>query len=247
MGFTNAPKGNDKRIRIAECNNYGEINSQGARTAGIVAASNACTDIQNCENRGNQLNSMPQSDGSRLGNICCLTNNGSTISNCKNYGNLVSTTSGRVGGIVSLPNAGDYENNENYGEIISDSQYRGVFLGYVKQAADWKGGMASGKVGTYNGGTYEYDLYPEDEKVKYSRHNGRPVPAGLSTNITYLIPTGEEQPDPDLTSLKPGFPDLSSSATALPRTLSSISRDPRRSRPQQDPDGAYVLWRKHHS
>lgn len=199
VGFANSPTGNAKRNVISDCSNHGNMTSQAGRTAGIVGAANACTDIINCENRGNQMNTMPKSDGGRLGNICCFTNNGSSISGCKNYGNLISTTSGRVGGIVSLPNAGSYSNNENYGEIISDSAYRGVFFGYVTQAAAWEGGTASGKVGTYNKGTYKYDLYPETDVVKYLGKDGS---SGKATykNVTYDIATGDTpvQPDPDL-------------------------------------------------
>ena len=199
VGFANAPTGNAKRNVISDCSYHGDMTSQAGRTAGILAAANACTDIINCENRGNQMNTMPKSDGGRLGNICCFTNNGSSISGCKNYGNLVSTTSGRVGGIVSLPNAGSYSNNENYGEIISDSAYRGVFFGYVTQAAAWEGGTASGKVGTYNKGTYKYDLYPETDVVKYLGKDGS---SGKATykNVTYDIATGDTpvNPDPDL-------------------------------------------------
>ena len=190
VGFANAPTGNAKRNRIAECNNYGEMNSQAGRTAGIVAACNACTDIENCDNRGNQMNTMPKNDGGRLGNICCFTTNGSTIKGCKNYGNLISTTSGRVGGIVSLPNEGTYTDCENYGEVLSDSQYRGVFFGYVNSAAAWKGGKASGKVGTYNGGTYQYDLYPASDKVKYLGKDGSSGKATY-TDVVIDIATGE--------------------------------------------------------
>ncbi len=195
-GFANAPVGNEKRNRIAECNNYGEMVSQAGRQAGILAAANACTDIQNCENRGDQTNTMAKTDGTRLGNICCFTTNGSSISGCKNYGNLISTTSGRVGGIVSLPNAGSYDNNENYGEIISDSQYRGVFFGYVTQAAAWKGGKASGKVGQYNGGNIQYDLYSESEKVKYLGKDGS---SGKATydGVVIDIATGTAPVNPD--------------------------------------------------
>lgn len=199
VGFANAPTGNAKRNVISDCSNHGNMTSQAGRTAGIVGAANACTDIINCENRGDQMNTMPKTDGGRLGNICCFTNNGSSISGCKNYGNLISTTSGRVGGIVSLPNAGNYTDNENYGEIISDSAYRGVFFGYVTQAAAWEGGTASGKVGTYNKGTYKYDLYPETDVVKYLGKDGS---SGKATykNVTYDIATGDTpvQPDPDL-------------------------------------------------
>ena len=197
VGFANAPAGNEKRNRIAECNNYGDMLSQAGRQAGIVAAANACTDILNCENRGNQTNSMNQNDGTRLGNICCFTNSNSSIKGCKNYGNLISTTGGRVGGIVSLPNAGDYENNENYGEIISDSQYRGVFFGYVTQAAAWKGGKASGKVGKYNGGEYKYDVYTEADKVKYLGKDGSSGKATY-TDVEIDIATGEIGADPEI-------------------------------------------------
>ena len=196
VGFSNTPTGSDKRNVISSCNNYGKMTSQAGRTAGILAAANACTSIIDCENRGDQLNTMPKADGSRLGNICCFTNNGSSITGCKNYGNLVSTTSGRVGGIVSLPNAGTYDNNENYGEIVSDSEYRGVFWGYVTQAAAWSGGHASGKVGTYNGGSVQYDLYSEDNKVKYLGKDGSSGKCTVS-DVSIDIATGDEPVETD--------------------------------------------------
>ena len=199
VGFANAPTGNAKRNVISDSSNHGHMNSQAGRTAGIVAAANACTDIINCENRGNQLNTMPKTDGGRLGNICCFASNGSSISGCKNYGNLISTTSGRVGGIVSLPNAGTYSDNENYGEIISDSAYRGVYFGYVTQAAAWEGGTASGKVGTYNNGNYKYDLYSESNKVSYLGKDGSSGKATFK-DVTIDIATGDTPatPDPDI-------------------------------------------------
>ena len=196
VGFANAPTGNARRNVISDCSNHGEMTSQAGRTAGILGAANACTDLVNCENRGNQLNTMPKNDGTRLGNIVCFTNNGSSITGCKNYGDLISTTAGRVGGIVSLPNAGEYTNNENYGEIISDSQYRGVFFGYVTQAAAWQGGKATGKVGTYSGGNPVYDLYPESDKVKYLGKDGSSGKATY-TGVEIDIATGDTPVTPD--------------------------------------------------
>jgi hypothetical protein len=196
VGFTNAASA-EKRNVVSSCNNYGKMTSQAGRTAGIVGAANAYTDITLCENKGDQLNTMPKTDGARLGNICCFTNNGSTISNCKNYGNLVSTMSGRVGGIVSLPKAAEYRNNENYGEIISDSQYRGVFFGYMNDACAWIGGKASGKVGTYNNGTYEYDVYTEAGKNAYLGKDGSSGKATF-TDVVIDIATGETPSDPDI-------------------------------------------------
>jgi hypothetical protein len=199
VGFTNAPSGSTFRNTISSCNNYGDMTSQAGRTAGIIAAANCSTDIIGCENRGNQLNTMPKPDGSRLGNIVCYIANNSTMSSCKNYGNLVSTTSGRCGGLLSLPsNAGPFTDCENYGEIITDSQYRGVFFGYINSVTTWEGGVAGGKVGTYNNGSYEYDLYPESGKVAYLGKTNSTGAGGHFNNITYLIQTGAEQPDPDL-------------------------------------------------
>ena len=199
VGFSNADTTGGKTVTISSCNNYGDMESQAGRTAGIVGAANASTLISGCENRGNQLNTMPKEDGGRLANIVCMTSNGSSISACKNYGNLISTTKGRVGGIVSLANAGTYTDNENYGEIISDSPYRGVFFGYVNQVTTWTGGKASGKVGQYNNGTYEYDLYAESNKEKYLGLVGTSGQINAS-GIIYDIVTGEDpvNPDPDL-------------------------------------------------
>ena len=199
VGFTNAPTGSSVRNTVSSCNNYGDMTSQAGRTAGIVGAANCCTDIIGCENRGNQLNTMDKNDGTRLGNIVCYIANNSTMSSCKNYGNLVSTTAGRCGGLLSLPsNAGPFTDCENYGEIITDSQYRGVFFGYINSVTTWEGGVAGGKVGKYNNGNYEYDLYPESGKVAYLGTTNATGASGTFNNITYLIQTGEEQPDPDL-------------------------------------------------
>lgn len=186
VGFANAGTGVNT---ITACKNYGDMTSQAGRTSGILAAANKNTSISYCENHGDQLNTMNKNDGGRLGNICCLTNNGSLISFCKNYGDLISTTAARVGGIVSLPNtAGEYEGNENYGEIISDSQFRGVLYGYLTAEAAWKGGVADGRVGTYNGGNYVYDLYSVANILKYLGKDGSSGKATY-TDITINIPT----------------------------------------------------------
>lgn len=200
VGFTNAPNGNSFRNTISSCNNYGDMTSQAGRTSGIVAAANSSTDIIGCENRGNQMNTMAKSDGTRLGGIACLVANGTKLTSCKNYGNLISTTAGRCGGIISLPSnsPGPFTGCENYGEIITDSQYRGVFFGYVNSVTTWEGGVAGGKVGKYNDGTYEYDLYPESGKVAYLGKTNATGAGSAFNNITYQIQTGEEQPDPDL-------------------------------------------------
>ena len=68
------------------------MTSATGRTAGIIAAMNRCAVLVNCENTGNQLNTMPKDDGSRLGNITCNITAGCKMTGCVNRGNLVSTT-----------------------------------------------------------------------------------------------------------------------------------------------------------
>ena len=191
VGFTNSPANDSKRNVISSCNNYGDLTSQTGRTAGILGAANRCTDINDCENHGDQLNTMPTASAGRLGGIVCFITNNSSMSSCKNYGDITSTTNACVGGITCLPNAGTYRNLENYGEIVTDNANRGVFFGYVNQAAVFDGGIASGRVGAYNGGTTAWDVYPEADKVSYLGKQQNAQGSGYGT-ITITIATGDE-------------------------------------------------------
>ena len=105
VGFAHAPTTDQTVVStISDCSNAGNMTSATGRTAGIVGAMNRCAVLVNCENTGNQLNSMPKDDGSRLGNITCNITAGCKMTGCVNRGNLVSTTKGRCGGITSLSN-----------------------------------------------------------------------------------------------------------------------------------------------
>ena len=189
VGFTNAPADGEKKIIISSCNNYADMDSQAGRTAGIVAAANRCTEINDCENHGDQINSMPATGAGRLGGVVCFVN-GSNMSACKNYGDVISTTNACVGGIMCLPNAGSYKNLENYGEVVTDHANRGVIFGYVNQAAVFNGGIASGRVGTYNGGSPVWDVYSEADKVAYLGRQQNANGSGYDT-ITIDIATGD--------------------------------------------------------
>jgi hypothetical protein len=192
VGFAHALSGSTAVNTISDCSNSGNITSATGRSAGIVAACNRNVQLINCENSGNQLNTMPKNDGSRPGNITCITTAGCKLTGCINRGNLVSTTAGRCGGIVSLSNTAVFENCQNLGEIITDSQYRGLFWGYNTATATWKSCTAGGKVGTYNGGKPVYDEYTDAEKEKYLGVLKSGVASG-ATDITYLV--GTKEPD----------------------------------------------------
>ena len=167
-GFAHAPSTDIPVVStISDCSNSGNMTSATGRTAGIIGAMNRCAVLVNCENSGNQLNTMPKDDGSRLGNITCNITAGCKMTGCVNKGNLISTTKGRCGGITSLSNTAVFENCANYGEVLTDGTYRGLFWGYNTAEATWKNCTASGKVGKYNGGTPVYDEYTEATKAQY--------------------------------------------------------------------------------
>ena len=196
VGFAHAPSADQTIVStISDCSNAGNMTSATGRTSGIVAAMNRCAVLVRCENTGNQLNTMPKDDGSRLGNITCNITAGCKMTGCVNRGNLVSTTKGRCGGITSLSNTAVFESCANYGEVLTDGQYRGLFWGYNTADATWKNCIASGKVGTYNNGTPAYDEYTEATKANYLGVQKSGTSSTL-TDITYLIGVKEQEPTP---------------------------------------------------
>ena len=192
VGFAHALSGATVMTTVSDCSNSGNMTSATGRTAGIVGAMNRNIQLVNCENSGNQLNTMPKEDGSRLGNITCNITAGCKMTGCVNKGNLVSTTKGRCGGITSLSNTAVFENCANYGEVLTDGTYRGLFWGYNTAEATWKNCTASGKVGKYNGGTPVYDEYTEATKAQYLGVQKAGTASAL-IDINYQI--GVKQPE----------------------------------------------------
>ena len=192
VGFAHALSGAPVMTTVSDCSNSGNMTSATGRTAGIVGAMNRNIQLVNCENSGNQLNTMPKDDGSRLGNITCNITAGCKMTGCVNKGNLISTTKGRCGGITSLSNTAVFENCANYGEVLTDGTYRGLFWGYNTAEATWKNCTASGKVGKYNGGTPVYDEYTEATKAQYLGVQKAGTASAL-IDINYQI--GVKQPE----------------------------------------------------
>ncbi|MCD8172872.1 MAG: DUF4886 domain-containing protein [Alistipes sp.] len=187
-GFSSNGASSTASVTIYGCENHGYMDSAAPRTSGIVAAANRFTVISHCVNFGDQLNSYPVSGGARPGNITCLIGTGGSMDNTINKGSLVSTTSGRCGGLLSLVNAAvHFENCANYGEILTDDPNRGVFFGYNSQACSWNNCIAGGLVGTYNGGSPVYDSYADTDRESYL--GAQPAGNATLSNITYAIGT----------------------------------------------------------
>lgn len=104
---------------------------------------------------------------------------------CSNYGDLTSTTGSRCGGITSAAGDATFENCANYGTILTDSPYRGVFWGYNNAVAQWTDCTAGGKVGTYNANAPVFDSYADAEQANYLGKQGANQSA--LTNIAYQI------------------------------------------------------------
>ena len=193
VGFAHSVLDCEKVNTISSCSNNAKMTSALSRTSGICCAANRSTEIFNCDNHGDQINSFTTVGGARLGNIACVVTNSCVVSGCTNYGDLISTTKGRIGGITSLPNRATFTNCANYGEILTDQAngYRGVFFGFNGNGngSVWKNCTAGGKVGTYNNGSPVYDSYTDAEKESYLGKFGDT--AQTYENITYLIGTTE--------------------------------------------------------
>jgi hypothetical protein len=186
-----AAKGNT----ISNCSNYGNMTSATARTSGVLAAGQSSTYLVNCENRGHQTNNFVTVGGARIGGVVCYLAGKSKMSGCINYGNVISKTSARVGGLVSLPASSTFEYCENYGTIQTDDTNRGLFFGYSGTVSSWSNCKASGKVGSYNNGSPVYDTYAESVKTTYLGKQGTNKSTFL--NITYDVLFGDEEVDLD--------------------------------------------------
>ncbi len=170
---------------ISNSTNHGDLSGNTPRCSGIVAAANRYTTVDTCVNNGDQFNSFVTSGNGRLGNITCITGAGSSLKDCINNGDLVSTTSARCGGLVSLVNSADntFAGCENYGKIITDDTYRGLFFAYDSQVSTWDDCTAGGSVGSYNSGAYVFDSYDEANQKYYLG----PCLKTILTNITYAV------------------------------------------------------------
>ncbi len=221
VGFTSNDQSYTVCVNVDYCDNYGNMVSTSARTAGVVCAANRYTRINSCVNHGNQTNSV--GDTGRLGGVTCITGAGSSMQDCINNGNLISTSAAgaRIGGLMCMAN--DASNTiigcANYGEVISNSAYRGVFVGYNSLASTWVNCTAGGKLGAYNGGTYAYDSYSDDLKELYL---GNGVATMNKSNIIYAIDGqagGGDSIDPTLRILFIGNSFTMDAVTHIPAML----------------------------
>lgn len=157
VGFSSNKSNTTAVVTIAECANYGDLDTQVARASGIVAAANRYTEIENCVNEGDNVNAFATVNSARIGNITCITAVGSKITNTVNRGNVICKTSGAAGGIICLVNddGNAFVGCENYGLVITDrASYKGTLFGQCNKAARFSDCIAQGDLGAYEDGSY---------------------------------------------------------------------------------------------
>lgn len=183
-------------VTIAECTNYGDLDTQVARASGIVAAANRYTEIENCVNEGDNVNAFATVNSARIGNITCITAAGSKITNTVNRGNVICKTSGAAGGVVCLVNddGNAFVGCENYGLVITDrASYKGTLFGQCNKAARFSDCIAQGDLGAYEDGSYALVGVNYTNYMSYiGDHNASAVHVN-SQNILYY-PNGSQVP-----------------------------------------------------
>ena len=196
VGFSSNKSNTTAVVTIAECANYGDLDTQVARASGIVAAANRYTEIENCVNEGDNVNAFATVNSARIGNITCITAVGSKITNTVNRGNVICKTSGAAGGIICLVNddGNAFVGCENYGLVITDrANYKGTLFGQCNKAARFSDCIAQGDLGAYEDGSYALVGVNYTNYMSYiGDHNATAVHVN-SQNILYY-PNGSQVP-----------------------------------------------------
>lgn len=197
VGFSSNKSNTTAVVTIAECTNYGDLDTQVARASGIVAAANRYTEIENCVNEGDNVNAFATVNSARIGNITCITAAGSKITNTVNRGNVICKTSGAAGGVVCLVNddGNAFVGCENYGLVITDrASYKGTLFGQCNKAARFSDCIAQGDLGAYEDGSYALVGVNYTNYMSYiGDHNASLAVHVNSQNILYY-PNGSQVP-----------------------------------------------------
>ena len=210
-GFASIEQNSASRVYIRSCVSNSSVTASVARSSGIVAAANKGTVIEDCVNNGCNTNSFATTGGGRIGNISCITGSGSSLKGCINNGDLISTTSARAGGLVSLVNSADCKISdcENHGRIISDeASYRGTVFGYCNNDCGFNAVIARGDVGSYNDGNPQMTGLDAANYMQYIGKVGSNCSTATSQNIWWTAPEGYDPDDIPLPEMSGALPSM---------------------------------------
>lgn len=185
VGFSSNKSNTTAVVTIAECANYGDLDTQVARASGIVAAANRYTEIENCVNEGDNVNAFATVNSARIGNITCITAVGSKITNTVNRGNVICKTSGAAGGIICLVNDDD--------NVIPATSGAAGFISVVRgdanASAAFKRSVVTNRpaVSTMVEGDYRLYTFPVENLAARSVVDFNATMAGEANSPKYFI------------------------------------------------------------
>lgn len=115
------------RVLVKSCDNYGPMNVQASRNAGVVATLNKNATVEGCKNFADITNTDTKASNTRVAGIVSALNIQTSAVNCVNKGNITfavagNTTKGYAAGIAGQTNDNScvVEGCENYGTVRSD-------------------------------------------------------------------------------------------------------------------------------
>lgn len=115
------------RTMVKSCDNYGAMDVQASRNAGVVATLNKNATVEDCKNYGEITNTDTKATNTRVAGIVSALNIQTSAINCVNKGNVTfavagNTTQGYAAGIVGQTNDAScvVDGCENYGMVRSD-------------------------------------------------------------------------------------------------------------------------------
>ena len=115
------------RALVKSCDNYGPMNVQASRNAGVVATLNKNATVEGCKNFADITNTDTKASNTRVAGIVSALNIQTSAVNCVNKGNITfavagNTTKGYAAGIAGQTNDNScvVEGCENYGTVRSD-------------------------------------------------------------------------------------------------------------------------------
>ena len=97
------------RTMVKSCDNYGAMNVQASRNAGVVATLNKNATVEGCKNYGEITNTDTKASNTRVAGIVSALNIQTSAINCVNKGNVTfavagNTTQGYAAGVVGQTN-----------------------------------------------------------------------------------------------------------------------------------------------
>lgn len=185
-------------VKITSCENYGAMNIQASRAAGVVATANKNTTIDGCKNFALIVDTDTKASNSRVAGIVSAMAAQTSVLNCENKGNIMfavagNTTQGYAGGIVGQTNDNScvVDGNTNYGSVLSDifnaTDSAKKFIGIIvantnNKTITIRDNKVGGKIGPYSDASSQVEITSENF-ASYIYFTAKTKPSIVTGNV----------------------------------------------------------------